>query len=445
MLDLPIVFFAVVGIFVILLLLIHPRFGVYSFLLFAPFSYYYAFYAIDPDTTGTLLQKSTKDIFILVVYLFWIFYVLIRKQTKFSAFQSTFLILIFVFIAIMQMVRGIPSSAYASVIGLRNMIEFVPLVFLVPSLFLDIKSIKRIVSLSFLCCLIVSLLGIYEVYFKTKSFFALIDFRIHSTLYNPNNLAIYLAIFLLMLLGLYFKKTYFVNKKLSQFLLLLIFACIVLTFSRGAVVGLFMGMIYLFVVNKKKKLILVSILVFVLSMLLVSNYVGKGIDRYRKYARGETDASVTVRLENVNLGLQMLADKPHWLFFGAGFEKVTGVAAQDKDSANSSKTKWVGKSDIPADNHYLALLMGGGIFSLLIFWAILIFLIKETKKLLFIAVDPFLVGVLQSICAIFILFMITGFFGSTWSSFPANFYFWFFVGILISIKMIIKKEQAVKC
>lgn len=444
MIDILPVFVVLAVITAVLVIFIWPKLGLYSLLLFAPFSYYYAY--LGPPvlfTTGTFLQRSTKDILTVIVYLsFALYIVFAKKEIKLSAIPLTYLVLAFSGMVIIRMLCALPYSGYDALIGMRNMAEYLPLAFLVPLSFTTKKGIKTAINMFFSCSTIVILLALYEIYFRSRSFLGVINFRIVSTLYNPNNLALYLCILLLALAGLYLKKVYFINRSFSFFLIGCSFAITVLTFSRGPILGLIMAVLFLLFLGKGNKTVLYLCIIPVVSGMLFFaffyNDTGGLLTRYSQIVGvGQVDRSTTARLGNVSSAWEILSQEPYLLFTGLGFDKVTGIAPINADSGQIGKD-WRATSGVPTDSFYLSLFAGGGIFSLLIFVSIFFLLIWESIKFSLRTSDQYFKGLSQGMSAIFVAYAVVSVTLLALTTFPGAFYFWFFVGILFSMKRIEK-------
>jgi len=396
--------------------------------------------AWDVYSTGTLMQKSAKDIFILIVYVFWLFFVLQKKQVVFGALKSTRIVMLFCSVAIMHALIAIFSSFYVGIMGLRNVIEFVPLIFLVPSLFITKDDIRRIINLSIWCSLLVALAGVYETYkiIPVWGLAILGNYRVHSFLFNPNNLGIYSAVFILLLLAMYFTKNYFISKTMTVVGIIIISSSLILTFSRTALFGLTLGSLYLMYRNKRKELFLISVVVIIGIAGVVTYFFPQS--RYGEISNFEKHDSVTGRTQNIVTAIELIKEQPALLIFGAGFDKVTGIMDISKQDT-FTRVGGKGSEKISSDNFYLALIMGGGIIGFSLFLAMLLFLLRESKMINRATKDPYFKTLTQGISAVFVLYIFSGVGGMIWSYFPINFYFWLFAGLLISIKMIAKQES----
>lgn len=114
-------------------------------------------------------------------------------------------------------------------------------------LFRNPKTIKRMLIALAMSVLAISLMGIYQYFFvKVPTAAAWVDVkqfpeletRVYATLENPNVLGEYLGLTIPIFLGLFFAVDKFRQKVVVLGVLGLSFLCLILTFSRGAWLGL---------------------------------------------------------------------------------------------------------------------------------------------------------------------------------------------------------------
>jgi hypothetical protein len=441
MFGLPLGLVILVLVIIGMLLLIHRQFCFYIFLIYAPFSYYYAYLSASAFAGGSFLQKTLRDLLICAVYLFWWLSLLAKKQYKLTVPQQVGFSIIIIIITI-QILYVMPSSFHASILALRSMFEFVPLMFLVPSLFPDKIDLQRILNILFGCSLLVSVLGLYEIYIVFTSNFYLFFlglFRIHSTLYNPNNFGAYLAVCILLLAGLFMKKKYFINQAFTIALLLMCIICLFFTFSRSSFLSVVLGTLFLFAINRRIKLVIGSILIFTLIVSSVYLFYPSIFRRY--VALGDIQSgSVTGRANSINQALDLFFNEPYLIFTGVGFNQVTPIAAQTTNTATGND-RWQAFAQVPTDNFYLSLLVGGGIISFMMYLCMIFIFLLLAIRISFLTTDTFLAGLAQGIGAVFVSQMFFNATATLWNTFPGGFYYWLLVGMLISIKRLVRKAQ----
>jgi hypothetical protein len=71
---------------------------------------------------------------------------------------------------------------------------------------------------------------------------------------------------------------------------------------------------------------------------------------------------------------------------------------------------------------------------------IFIFLLLAIR-ISFLTTDTFLAGLAQGIGAVFVSQMFFNATATLWNTFPGGFYYWLLVGMLISIKRLVRKAQ----
>ncbi len=427
-------------------LLFKPKLGLYLFLAFAPFSYYYAYLAANPYAAGSLLQKSTRDIFILALYFIWLFYFLVKKKGRLPIFKASLVAVLFICLALLQTIRAFDLPGYNAFIGLRNAVEFIPLIIIIPSFFKNSEDgLKNIINISILCGLIVALLGFYELYTKLIGFDpiqflkAFNSFRIRSTLFNPNNLGCFQSTMLLLLLGSYFQKQYLFNKILSQGAILVLFVSMLTSFSRGALFGFLVGLAYMLIIAKKTRVLLMIGVISVMLFFIVNSFSPLALYRYYSLIeQGTGSDSVKGRMYSINAAAEQIANDPMILLAGIGFDKVGSIIDINAENNTTDSRKWLGQAGSP-DNYYVLLILAGGISALVVFLSILYILIREALKIARLSGNPFSQGLAAGIGAVFINYALIGLTGDLWGTFPPNFYFWLLAGMLLTAKRLARE------
>ncbi|MBU0574111.1 MAG: O-antigen ligase family protein [Candidatus Margulisbacteria bacterium] len=427
-------------------LLVRPRYPYILFSIFAPFSYYYAYLSLNAYGTGTVVEKSLKDLFILAVYALWLLYVFVSKRVKFPVLPSTYLIFMFVWIVVLQALRAFTISNFAAVMVVRNMIEFVPLVILVPTIVRDRNDLRFLLKLSLACFAVVFLLAYYEAFYLFNAHYLGIE-RLHSTLFNPNNLGVYLTMFSLLLISLYLRKQYFFNRMLTAALILASLIPLLLTLSRSALIAFLVGTFMLFKINGRLKqlFVVVPLLVIVLSIfigILAQNMMLSNIsDRFIFLPGSDKMTHATGgRFAIFKNSYDLVVERPGLLFVGTAFQSFNRNDRYNFASIVSEKS-WRGVGGMSMDNYYFYLLLGGGITVLFFYCAILWILFKEAMHISMTSSDTFLQAISSGIAVIFVVYAIIGIFGDVLAAFPANFYFWSFIGLLIAIKKMESEDR----
>jgi len=235
------------------------------------------------------------------------------------------------------------------------------------------------------CSIFVSALGIFEVVFAFNPIYEhLIGnpyyeryikgcVRAMSTQINPAPLATYLL--LTVPFGIYlFKQRVLGRKILGAFAFILSVVCLVLTFSRGSLLGLICLLFFYEAIQKKYKRAFTIFGVFALFIAVSSllpypfnKYGPKGILFYESGVFNE------YRLVRMRIALQMLLDHP---FVGVGLDNFRILF--DKYSLTKTMVPYEFKI---ADNMYVMLIAEAGIVGFIGFFVLIFTLLKRALKL----------------------------------------------------------------
>ncbi len=198
-------------------------------------------------------------------------------------FNSTdIFVLIFTLIAIASTFHS--YFFHESINGLMKLFTFISVYFILKLMLLNssTKTILNFYRFLFVCALITSLYGLYQYFIGAEQLATWQDpgsenifTRVYSTLVNPNLLAGYLLIILPVSLTIPFaSKSSLPVKILFITGCLIIFACIILTGSRGAYIGAFItfatgSLVFIIYLNKKFKINFKTLLLFTISALII--------------------------------------------------------------------------------------------------------------------------------------------------------------------------------
>jgi O-antigen ligase len=177
------------------------------------------------------------------------------------------------------------------------------------------KTFKLIFSSFIISALVVSLYGIYQYFFaKVSTAMAWVDIeqfpelktRVYATLENPNVLAEYLGLIIPVLIALIFATKKPCKKAIISICLIPMLLCFLLTFSRGAWLGLAFALV-LFAALKEKRLLIILIIVAIISPLFLPEVM---VDRIQSIGSLE-DSSNTFRITIWIATIRMIKD--YWL------------------------------------------------------------------------------------------------------------------------------------
>ncbi|MGI5858146.1 MAG: O-antigen ligase family protein [Tepidanaerobacteraceae bacterium] len=146
-------------------------------------------------------------------------------------------------------------------------------------LFRDKKTVKSVLLFLIISVFILSMIGIYQYFFvKVPTAEAWVDekqfpelaTRVYATLENPNVLGEYLGLAIPLLLALFWSSGKFRQKWLLAVVLGVLTLCLILTFSRGAWVGLAVSVFAFALLKEPRLLVLIVVLAILAPMFLPS-------------------------------------------------------------------------------------------------------------------------------------------------------------------------------
>lgn len=351
---------------------------------------------------------------------------LIKKITQ-KQFPSTYLNLpLFAFVGISALSIIGTSSLHTS---LRNffskLIEQVFLFFIVFETINTRQKIKNILLVMFSSAFLVGIDGIFQ-YFTHKDFlrYRTMPFknRINAPFYTPNDLGAYLVPLTILSLSanfLYFKNR--VIRVLMRIVPVLLFSNLILTFSRGAWLGLIVGLIFmasivLFLKNKKTLLIpsLLIILIIIVFLPLRSDIpLSKILDF--------TDAGSVDRKGLWIIAWNMIKAKP---ILGHGIGTFMHNFKYYNNIGYSHSVSY-------AHNCYLQMAAEIGIIGLLAFLWLIVILFKNFIKIIKnnrTKLDPIFLGLISGLLA----FLVHSSVETNLYSLDLGALFWIILGLTVS-------------
>jgi putative inorganic carbon (HCO3(-)) transporter len=182
-------------------------------------------------------------------------------------------------------------------------------------LFRDSRTVKIVLSFLIISTLILSVLGIYQYFFvKVPTAEAWVDVkqfpeiatRVYATLENPNVLGEYLGLSIPLVLGLFWASGKFRQKSLLAVVLGVLTVCLILTFSRGAWVGLAVS-VFVFALFKEPRLLVLILVLAVLAPMFLPSVVTNRIASIGSLEDSSNAYRVTIWIA----ALRMIKD--YWL------------------------------------------------------------------------------------------------------------------------------------
>lgn len=204
-------------------------------------------------------------------------------------------------------------------------------------------------------------------------------YRMFSTFLDPNFAAAFFVLFLLLLISTIQEKLIYGYKKEIigySILSLLTLIAVFLTFSRSGLLMLLAGFIIYFLIQNKKKFIVMGSITIVVLLLIFSNYGIEGTNPFRT-------ASSKARIDSLQNATKIFIDHP---LLGIGFNAYR--YAQNRYGFRTSSQWQTSHADAGTDNSILFVLATTGIIGLSIYmylWfsAIKMILQKKSKHFYF--------------------------------------------------------------
>ena len=275
------------------------------------------------------------------------------------------------------------SAAYNTYIYLA--LTFALLFYIGKAALVSTKNVDAICIIICSCSLFVATLGIIEVVFRFNPIYEYLIYnpyydryikgcvRAMSTQMNPAPLATYLL--LTVPFGMYlFRKDAPAKRLLGLITFILSVVCLVLTFSRGSLLGLICALFFYEAIQKQYRKAFIILSIFVVLMVVFSflpypfnKYGPKGILFYESGILNE------YRLVRMRIAQQMLIDHP---FVGIGLNNFRILF----DKYSLIKTVNLHEFKV-ADNMYIMLLAEAGIVGFIGFVILIFTSLKRALKL----------------------------------------------------------------
>jgi O-antigen ligase len=294
-------------------------------------------------------------------------------------------------------------------------------------LFRGKKTVKLVLCFLIISTFMLSMLGIYQYFFaKIPTAEAWVDVeqfpelatRVYATLENPNVLGEYLGLTIPLVLGLFWASGKYRQKSLLAVVLGVLTLCLVLTFSRGAWVGLAVS-VFAFALFKEPRLLVLIVILGVLAPMFLPSVVTNRISSIGSLEDSSNAYRVTIWIA----ALRMIKD--YWLN-GVGLGLVV-FSRVYRDYMIA------GASAIHAHNLYLEIGLEMGIIGLLaLLWMALrgfseaLTCVESNHRMSFIS---------TGIVAALVGHLFHGIFDYVWYSPRIVMAFWMYFGMMSAITM----------
>jgi len=230
---------------------------------------------------------------------------------------------------------------------------------------------------------------------------------------GANHYGAFFAHFLFILVGLFLFTKNKINKIVLFGVIALTIRCVIYTFSRGAYLAVLAGLFFMGLVKDKRILILLFVfLIFWRSLVPVA--VVERIDMTRN-EQGELEDSAAQRIVLWNIAWNMFKESP---IIGKGFDTFQIHTEAD------------------THNMYMKILAEMGVMGLLAFLFLLYQAFFVGWRLYKAAKDNFFKSLGLGFCTCVLSLMITNAFGDRWTYLSMASYFWIFLGMVASARLI---------
>lgn len=195
-------------------------------------------------------------------------------------------------------------------------------------------------------------------------------YRMFSTFLDPNFVGLFFAIFSIFIVVNLFRLRAKFNIQFYTyvFLLLLTSISLLLTYSRTALISLLIGLVFLMIRLKRIKTLIVFVSIFIVGVLLVSDFSIEGMNPLRI-------ASSEARVESMKQAIEIFSENP---LLGVGFNAYR-YAQVDKGFRSAELTK-NSNADAGTDNSFLFILATTGIVGFVAYFNIWRNIILEIKN-----------------------------------------------------------------
>lgn len=381
------------------------------------------FAAVLPTTQLLMLIGLT-----LVSFLFrW----MLGRTAKYKATPIDALIILFFTVLIYSTVTSYFIRDSISVFAVHGL--FIAFYFVVVRTINTKQKLYLLMLFLLISAALTSLYGIYQYYtggtsadaWIDKTMFEDIRSRVGATFNNPNILGEYLIMMIpLGLAALWYRKKPF-YKIVFMGMLALMGICMILTFSRGAWLGLLLALVSFFVVRDKRLFILLLVVLLIMPVVLPQSIM----NRFTSIGNMQ-DTSSSYRMSILMGSLRMAQD--YWVS-GIGLGSQAFKAIYPKYSLAAAYA-------LHSHNIYLQVILETGIAGALIFALLIIVFIRAMLSQQGRAKDRFLSTLMIAACAGVGGYLVQGLVENIWYNYRVLLTFWVMLALGVSALKIDKAE-----
>ncbi len=285
-----------------------------------------------------------------------------------------------------------------------------------------VTSKKEVWNVFLVMCLAMVLMGYYTT--SQISWFSSLLSRGKITgtfqFLGPNEVAAFLNQYTIILMSVYFFMKRGRSKILLLCLILVNLYCVLFIFSRGAYLGMAIGMFILFAI-KSKKLLVPLILALVLWQVVLPQ---RAIERIQSTQNeyGELDESAERRIKIWEKSMEIFQENPV-VGIGYGVFQYLGFDLGD------------------THNIYVKILTEQGVVGMLVFLLVIFSFMKEGFGLYMYGDDQMSKGLGLGLGVCMFVLIANNFFGNRWTYLEMSGYLWVFAGLVSRLNALSKNPQ----
>jgi len=375
-------------------------------------------------------SRAIVEISSTLIILAWLAKKIFQKDLSIPYTPITVLLTFFVLANIISMYNT--SFGYVSIRGLTKIVQYLLLFYIVVDYMDKARFFEKIIYLVLIVCTAIAIDGVVQ-YFIGFDLIRLRQMgvvagknRMTASFEHANNFGAYLTLVIPIFMSIaIFGKLKRKLKIISFVAIGLLFTCLALTYSRGAWIGTFFGLIFLAVVNRKRLVPAILVLFLVSLFFIPSSFQNRAKDIFAL-----NNSSNQERMMIWHGAIKMIEAHP---VIGHGVN--TFCVNYPNYSMPQSNGKWY------AHNCYLQMAGEIGLLGLFIF--LLMMLVLFTNRLMALKrlgngnKQVMLTGILSGLFG----FLAHSFVDTNIYSLPLAIAFWFFCGLAIGTSKLEKQRE----
>ena len=375
-------------------------------------------------------SRAIAEISSTIIILAWLTKKIFQKDLSIPYTPLTLLLSLFLLLNIVSMHNT--SFGYVSIRGLVKIVQYLMLFYIAVDYMDKPRFFEKVIYLTLIVCSVIALDGLIQYVVG----FDLIRLRqmgvvagknrMTASFEHANNFGAYLTLVIPIFISIAIFGKLRRNFKIVSFLAIgLLFICLALTYSRGAWIGTFFGIIFLAVVNRKRLVPAILVLCIISLFFIPSSFQNRAKDIFVL-----NNGSNQERMMIWRGAIKMIEAHP---IIGHGVN--TFCVNYPKYSLPQSNGRWY------AHNCYLQMAGEIGLLGLFVFLLIMLVLFANRlgalKRLGNGNKQVMLIGILSGLFG----FLVHSFVDTNFYSLPLAIAFWFFCGLAIGTTKLEKQHE----